>query len=299
MRRTVLALGAVVLRPTAPLLALGLGALWLRERAARRAAERLGAGLFEALLNAIDANDDDTGRHVRRVAASAIALADAAGLDDAMQREVEHVALFHDIGKIHSALFDIVHDGHQLTDADRRAIATHPERGADVLAPLTPFYPYLAEGVVSHHERWDGSGYPHGLRGEDIPLTARIVAISDSFDAIVHARRYSAGQSVDAALEAIRRGRGTQFDPALVDLFLSPAVQRCVAAENARLGTARRPKDRRQDRHEPLTPDVAFRWRHRVVPRPEPMPGDAAPRRREPTRGASHPDGSPQPDATR
>jgi len=266
VRRTFLALAAAVLRLPAPILALALGALWLRERAARRAAERLGAGLFEALLNAIDANDDDTGRHVRRVAASAIALADAAGLDEATQREVEHVALFHDIGKIHAALFDIVHDGQRLTDADRRAIATHPERGAEVLAPLAPFYPYLAEGVVSHHERWDGSGYPRGLSGTSIPLTARIVAISDSFDAIVHARRYSAGQSADAALEAIRRGRGTQFDPELVDLFLSPEVQRCVAAENARLGTARRPGDRRRDRHEPMTPDVAFRWRQRATP---------------------------------
>jgi putative two-component system response regulator len=255
-----------VLRHPAPILALAFGALWLRERAARRAAERLGAGLFESLLNAIDANDDDTGRHVRRVAASAIALADAAGLDDAAQREVEHVALFHDIGKIHAALFDIVHEGHRLTDADRRAIATHPERGADVLAPLEPFYPYLAEGVVSHHERWDGTGYPRGLRGAEIPLAARIVAISDSFDAIVHARRYSPGKSVDAALEAIRRGRGTQFDPDLVDLFLSPAVQRCVAAENARLGGRRRPDDRRRARQEPRTPDVAFRWRQPSPP---------------------------------
>ena len=254
-----------MLHTIAPVAGLAASVLWLRERAARRAAERVGAALFEALLNAIDANDADTGRHVRRVAASAIALADAAGLDDTTQREVEHVALFHDIGKIHSALFDIVHDAHELTPADRRAIATHPQRGADVLAPLVPFYPYLADGVLSHHERWDGSGYPRGLRGEAIPLTARVVAICDSFDAIVHARRYSAGQSVATGLDAIRRGRGTQFDPTLVDLFLSPAVQRCVEEENARLGRARGTGGRRRQRQEPKTPDVAFRWRQQDV----------------------------------
>ena len=254
--------------PTAipALVGLALGALWFRERHARRAAERLGAALFESLLSAIDANDDDTGRHVRRVAASALAIADAAGLDEAMQREVEHVALFHDIGKIHSALFDIVHDHHALSDADRRAIATHPQRGADVLAPLEPFYPYLAEGVLSHHERWDGTGYPRGLRGEDIPLVARIVAIADSFDAIVHARRYSAAKSSATALDAVRGGRGTQFDPALVDLFLTPAVQRRIAAENARLDRPQAPGDRRRHRHEPMAPDVAFRWRQRTPP---------------------------------
>ena len=251
---------------TIRLVAISVAALvWHRERQARRSAERFGAALFESLLNAIDANDEDTGCHVRRVAVHAHALAEAAGLDADEQRQVEHVALFHDIGKIHAALFDIVHEGHKLTRAERDAVATHPARGAEVLAPLEPFYPYLAAGVLGHHERWDGGGYPQGLAGEAIPLSARIVAIADSYDAITHSRRYSAGQSADAALEAIRRGRGAQFDPALVDLFLSEEVQERVRAAGEELsGRPRRRHERRQRfRHEPFAPEVAFRWRER------------------------------------
>ena len=248
------------------LTALAVAALVLyRERQARRSAERVGAALFESLLNAIDANDEDTGCHVRRVAAYAHVLADAAGLDEDAQRKVEHVALFHDIGKIHAALFDIVHEGHKLSAEERAAVATHPARGAEVLAPLEPFYPYLAEGVLAHHERWDGGGYPQGLAGDAIPLVARIVAIADSYDAIIHSRRYSAGQSSDSALEAIRRGRGAQFDPTLVDLFLSDEVQARVRAAGEELsGRPRRRHERRQRfRHEPFAPEVAFRWRER------------------------------------
>ena len=248
------------------LLAVSAAALvWHRERQARRSAERFGAALFESLLNAIDANDEDTGCHVRRVAVYAHALAEAARLDDDEQRQVEHVALFHDIGKIHAALFDIVHEGHKLSAEERAAVATHPARGAEVLAPLEPFYPYLAEGVLAHHERWDGGGYPQGLAGDAIPLVARIVAIADSYDAIIHSRRYSAGQSSDSALEAIRRGRGAQFDPTLVDLFLSDEVQARVRAAGEELsGRPRRRHERRQRfRHEPFAPEVAFRWRER------------------------------------
>lgn len=238
-----------------------VAAAWTRERVARRGAERVSAALFESLLNAIDANDVDTGQHVRRVASYALALADAAGLEEHEARDVERVALFHDIGKIHAALFDIVHEGNDdLSAEDREAIATHPRRGADVLQPLEPFYPEVAEGVLSHHERWDGSGYPRGLAGEQIPIAARIVAIADTFDAITHARRYSSGQSAARAREVLAKGRGTQFDPQLVDLFLSPVVQRRLH-EPARDRRPRR-RDRRRGA-EPIAPDVTFRWRTR------------------------------------
>ena len=251
------------LRPTFTILA--LAAVWLRERQLRRTAERFGAAVFESLLNAIDANDADTGRHVRRVAAYAIELARAAGCDADERREIEHVALFHDIGKIHAALFDIVHDGDQLTADDRAAIATHPDRGADVLAPLAAFYPNLADSVRSHHERWDGTGYPRRLAGTAIPFAARVVAIADSFDAVTHARRYSAGQSPAAGAQAIRRARGAQFDPRLVDLFLTDAVQRRIHVARTELERTepRGRHERRGGRREPLAPEVAFRWRSR------------------------------------
>lgn len=261
------------MRPITLALRLSAAALtiaWIRERTARRAAERFGAAAFQALLYAIDANDPDTGQHVRRVAAYADVLAERAGLDESGRRAVERAALFHDIGKIAEALFDIVHDSGELSEADRQAIATHPRRGADVLAPLTPFYPELAAAVLSHHERWDGTGYPRGLAGTRIPLAARIVAIADSFDAITHARRYSPGHSDRTALQAIVDGRGSQFDPRLVDLFVEPRTQyrlRRAARELRRAarssGSGRR---RSAPLPQPMAPDVAFRWRQAGAP---------------------------------
>jgi putative two-component system response regulator len=234
-------------------------ALLVRARKARRAVERAVAGGFETLLNAIDANDPQTGMHVRRVASYARIIADAAGLDERQSRAVERVGLFHDIGKIHEALFDIVHDAATLTPAERREIATHPLRGAQVLAPFDPFYPELSVGVLSHHERWDGTGYPRRLRGTRIPLEARIVAIADTFDAITHNRRYRRGTSISGALLTIAAGRGTQFDPSLVDLVLLPPVSERLTRVHVLSHRAQRPGRRAQGRD--AGPDISFRWR--------------------------------------
>jgi HD-GYP domain-containing protein (c-di-GMP phosphodiesterase class II) len=250
---------------TAIALAAGVfaGAYIIREHRRREAGERVAAASLEALLNAIDANDAETGAHVRRVAAYALVLADAAHLDDHARRNVERVALFHDIGKIHEALFDIIHENSDLTPAERREIATHPERGAEVLAPLTPFYPELAEGVLSHHERWDGTGYPRRLRGRQIPLSARIVTLADTFDAVAHRRRYREGRGATAGADVIAAGRGTQFDPQLVDLMLFPPVFDQILAQQR---TFRRMPhkargDRRRGERESAVPEVTFRWR--------------------------------------
>ena len=245
------------------------GLLLAREHGSRRSAERLAAALLETLLNAMDANDPVTGAHVRRVAEYALILAHAAELDEAEQRSIERIALFHDIGKINHALFDIVHEDSRLTPAERRAIARHPELGAGVLAPLAAFYPDLAEGVLAHHERWDGKGYPRGRRGRRIPLAARIVSIVDTFDALTHARRYRAGRSVRDAARVIADGRGSQFDPELVDLFLFPPVLAEVAATciAARMDP---PQRRGKPRHArvPHAPDLKFRWRTVTPPPP-------------------------------
>jgi HD-GYP domain-containing protein (c-di-GMP phosphodiesterase class II) len=232
-----------------------------RERTARRSAERFTAAALETLLNAIDANDHETGAHVRRVARYALTLAEAADFDAKTRLTVERVALFHDIGKIHEALFDIIHDRSALTPEEWNAIATHPLRGAQVLSPLAAFYPDLAEGVLSHHECWDGSGYPRHLRGTRIPLSARIVAIADSFDAITHRRRYRDGRPGEEAAEVIAAGRGTQFDPELTDLFLFPPVFALIQRDMRQSNTPRvRGADRRSGKGLDV-PDVTFRWR--------------------------------------
>jgi HD-GYP domain-containing protein (c-di-GMP phosphodiesterase class II) len=237
-------------------------ALAQRERSGRLSAERFAAAALESLLNAIDANDAETGAHVRRVANYALILADAAGLDDHDTKCVERVALFHDIGKIHEALFDIIHDHRKLTDAERRAVLTHPQRGADVLAPLNGFYPDLARGVLSHHERWDGSGYPRKLKGRRIPLAARLVAIADTFDAITCHRRYRASRSVEIARDIIMDGRGTLFDPELVDLFVLPPVFAAIVAAEREVATWSVPvHQRRTGLEEQNVPNISFRWR--------------------------------------
>jgi hypothetical protein len=144
--------------------------------------------------------------------------------------------------------------------------------------------------VLAHHERWDGGGYPRGLRGEDIPLNARIVAVVDTFDAITHSRRYHAGQGVDRGVAAIREGRGTQFDPRIVDVFLSESVQgdvgRTFEASNTevRWQPRRAPKSDRRAAPagaaaESSGPDVRFRWRERSAVAPTGIvPNRAAPR---------------------
>jgi len=233
-----------------------------QQHAARQSAERFAAAALETLLNAIDANDPQTGAHVRRVATFSLILADAAELDERERRNVEGVALFHDIGKINEALFDIIHDDRKLTAAERRAIATHPQCGADVLAPLNGFYPDLPAGVLAHHERWDGTGYPRRLKGRRIPLSARIVAIADTFDAITYRRRYSAQRTAEIAHDIILEGRGTAFDPELVDLFMLPPVFARIRATEREVASWKVPVlQRRTGEDERNVPDISFRWR--------------------------------------
>ena len=252
-----------------PLLPLALGAsaavVALHQHQARESAERLAAALLETLLNAIDANDSQTGAHVRRVARYSLILADAADLSPTEQRSVERIALFHDIGKIHEALFDIIHEPSRLSPRECRAVSTHPQKGADVLAPVDAFYPDLRLGVLAHHERWDGAGYPNGLKGESIPFAARIVSIADTFDAVSHSRRYRAGGGCRRGIEVIAEGCGSQFDPVLADLFLCPPVFACVKHAMREQRLPRRPEGERRALRtkEAVAPDLEFRWRNR------------------------------------
>ncbi len=230
---------------------------------------RLAAAALESLLHAIDANDPETGAHVRRVAITSVVLARAADFDEVRQHRVERVALFHDIGKINGALFDVMRGTAGLTTGERQLIATHADRGAEVVGPLASFYPELPAAVRAHHEWWNGKGYPRGLRGTAIPFEARIVTIADVFDALTHQRRYKAALTLGKAERLIGEGWGTQFDPDLVDLFLSPPVQEEIAhalhLQAARPGArprgGARSDPRRQAGPRRDTPEVAFRWR--------------------------------------
>ena len=246
---------------------IALGALLVRERQARKRAERFAAAGLESLLRAIDANDPQTGAHVRRVADYALILADELGLARDECRIVELTALFHDVGKIHEALFDLVHDPGKLTAAERRAISTHPARGADVLSPIAQFHPRLAHAVLAHHEHWDGNGYPRQLKGARIPLAARIVSIADTFDAVTHTRRYRGGRTSDEALAIFVEGRGTQFDPALGDLLMLPPVfERITDALHRNCRKGDRVPSRSPRAEGDKAPQLRIRWRTRTDP---------------------------------
>jgi len=243
------------------------GAWLINARRAKQRAERFAAATLETLLRAIDANDAQTGAHVRRVASYALILADVRGVDDGTRRLIELTALFHDIGKIHGALFDLVHVPRKLTRSEKEEIATHPQRGADVLAPIANFYPALAEAVLAHHERWDGTGYPRRIRGTKIPLAARVVALADTFDAVTHSRRYRHGRTANEGVEVLARGRGTQFDPALVDLAMLPPVQERLKRAHrvwSRRVEALPDREQRETIAEP--PKVRIRWQSRSEP---------------------------------
>lgn len=173
---------------------------------------------LHALSAALDARDRETEGHSQRVRAYALMLADEMGISDRETREaIEWGALLHDVGKI--GIPDaILHKPARLTDEEWMLMRQHPRIGHDMLSDI-PFLEPALPVVLYHHERWDGAGYPTGTAGEEIPLPARIFSVADTLDAITSSRPYRAAQSLEAARDEIRRNRGTQFDPAVVDAF--------------------------------------------------------------------------------
>ncbi len=174
----------------------------------------------EALVNALDARDDYTAGHSRNVARMALAIARCAQLDAEQQRDLRLGAMLHDIGKI-GVDDDCLRSPRALSPEEYRRIQQHTVQGDRILRPLGEL-DRVREIVRHHHERWDGAGYPDGLRGEAIPLAARVVAIADTIDAITSDRPYRKAAPLEVALQEVSRCKGSQFDPRMVSaLFLS------------------------------------------------------------------------------
>jgi len=203
---------------------MGLG--WLLDAMRReRTASRLHRDMVDILLNALTAGDPVTARHSRRVADLSYALAEAVGMRGRELRTLRIAALLHDMGKIDDRFFHIVHSRKPLTARQRAEIRNHPHESAHILAPLETEHPGIQQIVSSHHECWDGSGYPRGLEHTAIPLCARIISLADAFDAMTQPRKYREALPLETALGELRQGSGSQFDPALVDLASSEPVR--------------------------------------------------------------------------
>lgn len=198
----------------------------LEERVRRRTAALEEARLqtLHRLARAAEYRDDDTGQHTRRVGRSAARIAEALGWGSKAVAKIRLAAPLHDVGKI-GIPDSILLSTRRLTAEEFAVMKTHCIIGADLLSsPDVPLLGLAAEIALNHHEKWDGTGYPNGLGGEEIPMSGRIVAVADTFDALTHARPYKKAWSVEAALEEIRRDAGHSFDPAVVAAFENAAA---------------------------------------------------------------------------
>jgi len=176
-------------------------------------------GTLQALVAAVDAKDSYTARHSMAVTDYAVATGRRLGLDEQDLKSLERVGLLHDVGKIGTPE-SILLKPLGLTDEELSIIREHPEMGGHIVETI-PFLAHLMPVVRSHHERWDGLGYPDRLKGDTIPLLARILAVADAFDAMTSDRPYRKGMPTSSAAEEIVHGKGTQFDPDVVDALLS------------------------------------------------------------------------------
>ncbi|MCR5088327.1 MAG: response regulator [Oscillospiraceae bacterium] len=172
-----------------------------------------------AIVNIIEAKDEITEGHSVRVAGYSMALARAMGYDEQRVDEVYQTGLLHDVGKIGIPDFILKKEG-KLTSEEYGEIKEHTSIGGHILAAIETMG-YLADGARYHHERFDGTGYPNGLKGREIPEIGRIIAVADVFDALISKRHYKEAMDVESAKKEILRGSGTQFDPDIVQVFLS------------------------------------------------------------------------------
>jgi putative two-component system response regulator len=192
------------------------------------------------LALAAEYRDDGTHQHTKRVARTAFLLAREIGLGASEAALIRQAAPLHDLGKL-SLPDAILLKPAKLSVAEYRKVRRHPAAGAAILSGSSSEVLRLAEGIaLTHHEWWDGSGYPAGLKGESIPLSGRIVALADVFDALTHARPYKRAWPIARSVAEIERLAGRQFDPALVTAFLKLEPAGLVELPTARAGSPRR-----------------------------------------------------------
>jgi putative nucleotidyltransferase with HDIG domain len=181
--------------------------------------ERINHELLELMVAAIEARDPYTSGHSRRVSRNARLIARAVGLSAKHVERVGVAALLHDVGKIHEIFAPILRKPDRLTAAERSIMETHPAKSAELVQNVSSLKD-IVPAVKHHHENWDGSGYPQGLAGEEIPLFARVIMIADTVDAMTTDRPYRKAMTEDDVRNELRRMSGRQFDPRLCEVLL-------------------------------------------------------------------------------
>lgn len=192
---------------------------------------RAGRGVLNEVLRGLALRDRMTARHSAAVARYARELAVAAGASAAQQRLVHTSGLLHDIGKF-TLPDSILQAERGLTAQDWELVKRHPAASAEIVAQV-PGYDVVARAILHHHERIDGSGYPDGLRGDEIPWLSRAISVADTYDAMTARDSYSPRRSVPSAVAELQRVAGTQLDPLLVECFVDLLGTRGVAFHHA------------------------------------------------------------------
>lgn len=176
------------------------------------------SAIVESLKIALEQSDYETKAHAVRTQKMAMTLGKRAGLNDNQLNDLSMLAILHDIGKL-AIPTHILLKPDKLTDEEYEIIKTHTEKGYNIAISSQDLM-NIAHGILHHHERWDGRGYPMGLAGKDIPIESRIISIVDSYDVMTNERPYHKPMSKNAAIEELKRCKGTQFDPLLIDMML-------------------------------------------------------------------------------
>lgn len=180
---------------------------------------KMGNETILSIARTVDAKDSNTSEHSFRVSQYSLAIAKRLGYSEEKCENLRQMALLHDIGKI--GIPDaILNKPGKLTDEEYEIMKTHVIRGGEILKDFT-MIDNVSVGALYHHEKYDGSGYCHGLKGEQIPLDARIIGIADAFDAMTANRVYRKQLDLDFVIAELKRCSGTQFDPKLVDILLA------------------------------------------------------------------------------
>jgi putative nucleotidyltransferase with HDIG domain len=253
-------LAAIVILPMLAVFHLTLKSSYGRLEDARQHladVDRLYLSTVETLAMAIDAKDDVTHSHVRRVQAYAVGMARALGIaDEPTLKAIEAAALLHDTGKL-AVPEHILNKPGKLTESEFEKMKLHVDVGADILSLVD--FPYPVVPIVRcHHENWDGTGYPRGVAGEDIPLGARILSVVDCFDALTSDRPYRRRMTEEASLAILRERSGKMYDPRVVDMFIKvyrdiPVIGHEDAPEHAEVM-----QRITQSKHDAPRPEPAF-----------------------------------------